>query len=527
MDAPLTAGAYRVLAVAEQLAAEHQAGIVGPGELVWALLLLETRAGEWLQQHGIHQELWTDYFPLAAVSEAAVNYGQRLNLPLGTPELMGWIHSSVAQRSSFLHDVLSQAAEYSHSSGGATEIRSEHLLWGLLVAEPVIAAELQRFGLTRDKVAALLSDGVSRATEELAVDFTLRIRENVAQEHQSTFRILDAAGNRAREGLRVVEDYVRFILDDGHLNAALKKWRHHLSQLMDRLPQTALLGARDTPQDVGTTVKTLSEQQRESLPAVLQANCRRLGESLRTLEEFGKVFSPDWASEIERLRYQFYTLEKGLLQTHAARQTLAERNLYLLVTESQCEHGSGPAVRGGLAGGVGIVQLREKELSDRELLTRAIRMREWTHAAGGLFIMNDRPDLALLSGADGVHVGQEELTVRDARRILGPDKLVGVSTHSIEQARRAVLDGADYLGVGPVFPSGTKSFTKFPGLEFVSQVAAEISLPWFAIGGISTENIGQVIAAGARRVAISGAICRSPQPEVIARRLHELLVEPE
>src|SRR4029077_11335298 len=99
-----------------------------------------------------------------------------------------------------------------------------------------------------------------------------------------------------------------------------------------------------------------------------------------------------------------------------------------------------------------------------------------------LFVMNDRADLAVLADAAGEHDRQEELTVKEARRIVGPDRLVGVSTHTIEQARQAVLDGADYLGVGPVFPSGTKSFDQLAGLDFVRQVAAEIKLPWFAIG---------------------------------------------
>ena len=101
-----------------------------------------------------------------------------------------------------------------------------------------------------------------------------------------------------------------------------------------------------------------------------------------------------------------------------------------------------------------------------------------------LFIINDRPDLAALARADGVHVGQEELSVKDARSIVGPETLVGVSTHSIEQARQAVLDGANYIGVGPTFPSGTKQFEQFPGVELLRAVAAEIRLPAFAIGGI-------------------------------------------
>ena len=140
--------------------------------------------------------------------------------------------------------------------------------------------------------------------------------------------------------------------------------------------------------------------------------------------------------------------------------------------------------------------------------------------------MNDRPDLAVLAEADGVHVGQDELSVREARRIVGPQRLVGVSTHTLEQARQAVLDGADYLGVGPCFATSTKSFDQLAGLDFVRQVAAEITLPWFAIGGISLANIAAVRAAGASRVAVSGAICSSPTPGTAAADLIEQLRQP-
>src|SRR5205823_5073266 len=114
-----------------------------------------------------------------------------------------------------------------------------------------------------------------------------------------------------------------------------------------------------------------------------------------------------------------------------------------------------------------------KSLSDRQLLERARQVRRWTRAAGVLFIMNDRPDIARLAEADGVHVGQDELPVKEVRRIVGPDVLVGVSTHNLDQVRQAILDGANYLGVGPTFPSGTKSFDEFPGRHFVRQVALE------------------------------------------------------
>src|SRR5205823_4860391 len=123
-------------------------------------------------------------------------------------------------------------------------------------------------------------------------------------------------------------------------------------------------------------------------------------------------------------------------------------------------------------------------------------------AGGGpLLIINDRVDLAVLARADGVHIGQDELTIRDARRIVGPEMLVGVSTHNIEQARQAVLDGANYLGCGPVFPSSTKQFKRFPGVNFLKQVAAEISLPAFAFGGVKATNLSRVLATGFSRIA--------------------------
>jgi thiamine-phosphate pyrophosphorylase len=173
--------------------------------------------------------------------------------------------------------------------------------------------------------------------------------------------------------------------------------------------------------------------------------------------------------------------------------------------------------------GVDILQLRDKTLGDRELLDRARRLRNLTTSSETLFVMNDRPDLAVLSGADGIHVGQEELSVRDVRQIVGPRMLVGVSTHNLKQARQAVLDGASYLGVGPTFPSGTKAFTEFPGLEFARSVASEIRLPAFAIGGIGAANIGEVLATGMERVAVSGAVVAAENPAHAARCLLDRL----
>ncbi|WP_010587771.1 thiamine phosphate synthase [Schlesneria paludicola] len=340
-----------------------------------------------------------------------------------------------------------------------------------------------------------------------------------------TFRILDASANRTREGLRVIEDFARFVLDDAHLSRLLKERRHELAEIMAQLPESSLLSARDTLQDVGTTITTAAESHRSSAIDVVQAAFKRSQEAMRTLEEYGKVIAPSTAPRFEQLRYQLYSLEKAVLRTESASRRLDSQRLYVLVQSQQCSSNLESVVKSALDAGVRLIQLREKTLSDRDFVNLARRLRKWTASQEALLIINDRPDIAVVSEADGVHVGQDELTVHDARRVVGPNRIVGVSTHSIEQARAAVLDGADYLGVGPTFQSGTKSFSEFPGTHFVAQVAAEIRLPWYAIGGIDTSNIEEVVRAGATRVAVSGAICRTPSPAVAAKHLLDVLMK--
>jgi thiamine-phosphate pyrophosphorylase len=137
--------------------------------------------------------------------------------------------------------------------------------------------------------------------------------------------------------------------------------------------------------------------------------------------------------------------------------------------------------------------------------------------------MNDRPDLCVLSDADGVHVSQDELSVSDARRVVGPGRLVGVSTHNLQQARDAVFARANYIGCGPTFPSDTKAFHEFPGCDFLRQVANEIRLPAFAIGGITRERVPQVLAAGIHRVAVSAAITQSSNPAAAIKEFLAML----
>ncbi|MEX0939345.1 MAG: thiamine phosphate synthase [Pirellulales bacterium] len=332
-------------------------------------------------------------------------------------------------------------------------------------------------------------------------------------------RILDAAANRASEGLRVVEDYVRFSLDDVHLTGICKQMRHELADAIRRIDPAARHAARDTAGDVGTRISTPQEQNRADVQSVAVASLHRLGQSLRTLEEYGKVLDAETGSRFERLRYDSYTLQRAITITQSSLARLADARLYALI-DGGADRDSFAGMVSTLCGaGVHIVQLREKSLTDRGLMDRARLMREITRDAGVLMIVNDRPDIARLSHADGVHVGQEELTVKDARAVMGAAPLVGVSTHSIEQARQAVLDGASYIGVGPTFPSRTKAFESFVGLPLLAAVAAEIRLPAFAIGGIAPENLPQVLETGIHGVVVGTALTKADDPAAVARSM--------
>jgi thiamine-phosphate pyrophosphorylase len=206
--------------------------------------------------------------------------------------------------------------------------------------------------------------------------------------------------------------------------------------------------------------------------------------------------------------------------------------------------------------GVGMIQLRDKSLDDRTLIARARLLVSLTRnqppappgvaiefdpypekppaepGADGrtqgrtLAIINDRADIAAAVHADGVHLGQEDLNVKDARTVVGTRMLIGVSTHNIEQARRAVLDGANYLGAGPTFPSQTKNFEAFAGLDYLRQVAREIRLPAFAIGGITAQNLHDVLSSGISRVAVGAAVANAADPLSVTRRLMDMLKAP-
>jgi thiamine-phosphate pyrophosphorylase len=344
------------------------------------------------------------------------------------------------------------------------------------------------------------------------------------RERLAALRMIDANANRASEGLRVVEDVCRFYLEDASLSQQFKELRHELSEALHLLSPDLLAAARDSAADVGTKISTQQETSRASMRSVAIASSKRVEQALRVIEEQAKLLRMSEAGRFEAMRYRAYTLAKAWTLVAASRDRLAEAQLYVLIDGRDSEATFETAVRALLRGGVDLIQFRDKRLDDRTLAGRARMLRRLApRGSGPLVIVNDRPDIALLADADGIHVGQEELTVRDVRKVVGPEMLVGVSTHTIGQSRQAVLDGASYLGCGPTFPSTTKRFEHFAGLEFLRQVADEIGLPAFAIGGITQSNLSEVLATGISRVAVSGSITGAASAEEEARLMLQKL----
>ena len=336
--------------------------------------------------------------------------------------------------------------------------------------------------------------------------------------------MLDANANRAREALRTVEDYARFVLDDPILSGSLKEMRHALAGALAGVLDAAILH-RDTAGDVGTDVKTSDELVRPGLNEVVTAAGKRAGEALRVLEECLKVVDPAAARGVEAVRYRFYDVERAVALTLRPAVRFSAVRLYVLITESVCRKPWREVAAAAIDGGAECLQLREPDLAAGELLDRAGWLADLCRRRGVISIVNDRPDVALLAGADGVHVGQGDLPAVEARKIVGPEKFVGVSTHEIGQVRRARLDGADYVGVGPVYLSGTKRRDVIPGLGFLCEAASGVGLPTVAIAGITAENAGEVAATGVQSIAVTAAVCSADDPAAAARAVRAAFVK--
>ena len=340
---------------------------------------------------------------------------------------------------------------------------------------------------------------------------------------QQILRIIDANLNRASEGLRVLEDVARLALNDAAISEQLKTMRHRLVE-GDLALNKQLIGARDAEGDVGINLKAPGQAEEKELPLVLVANSRRVQESLRTIEELARTgeVRPKLDSEsFKQARFELYTIEQKLL-SRLLRQDKAKRigGLCAIIDTQALKGRRHPEVTGQvIRGGARIVQLRDKVLPKKELLPIAIELKELCAGHNVLFIINDHLDIALASDADGLHLGQNDLPIKVARRLLPIDKVLGCSTNTLEQALTAEAEGADYIGVGSIYPTSSKETAIVIGPERLRQVRQAVSLPIVAIGGINKDNAAEAISAGADSIAVISAILRAESPEEAARQI--------
>lgn len=339
-------------------------------------------------------------------------------------------------------------------------------------------------------------------------------------------RITDANLNRAAEAARVLEEIARFLLDEKELSESLKNMRHRINFAQDEY-YNQYLNARDTENDIGVDIKNTTK--RLNIENIFKANIKRLQQALRTLAEYSTGDDKNMLI-FEKLRYESYTLEKIMwdkLKEKYNQIKLLDKKLYLVTNSDNFESEDAflDAVASALQGGVDILQLREKTMSANKILNLGKKIKQLCLQYDTTFIVNDRVDIALLLEADGVHLGQDDLDVKSAREILGDNMIVGISTHAPEQALKAVEDGADYIGVGPVFATPTKQGRIPVGLEYVRWTSENINIPAFAIGGIDLQNCSEVLDAGLKKLAVVRAIINADSPQTEAEAFIQMLIK--
>ncbi len=343
---------------------------------------------------------------------------------------------------------------------------------------------------------------------------------------RAVYRIIDANFNRAREAIRVIEEFCRFALNSGPLTERAKQIRHELSSAIGRLNAGRLISSRDTLGDVGVGKTVDGQLVRGELRDCFTAGCKRLTEALRVLAEMTQTQDRSVAETIENLRYAAYTLEKDITLFSDAFEKFKGVRLYVIITNNL------PADIISLtckcaAGGADCIQLRAKAVEDDKLFAVAVEFVRICKDAGVLSIINDRVDMAVAAGADGVHLGQNDLPIEQARKLQLAPLIIGKSTHSPRQLRAACEERPTYAALGPVFATETKPTAEAVGLDYVRQatgILADTGIGNVAIGGITLDNVEDILKAGAKAIAVCAAVTKAGDPAAACGAMKEKIM---
>ncbi|EMS81498.1 thiamine phosphate synthase [Desulfotignum phosphitoxidans] len=337
-------------------------------------------------------------------------------------------------------------------------------------------------------------------------------------------RALDANINRSSEGLRVLEDMARFRFDHARISADLRGVRHKIRDLFkDR--QSLLLASRQADRDVGTvtSAESMSDTRTDEKDIVL-SNFRRVQEALRSIEEHLKAIGEHKDGKyVETLRFDTYSLERRCLRLFA--KSFPSGIYGILGEKFSLGRTNVEVARAMVDAGIDILQYREKvkDKSFKEMLNECEQIRKITADANVPFIINDHVAIALMVGADGVQQGQDDLPIPEVKKLC-PEMMVGCSTHSPAQAKKAVEDGADYIGVGPIYTTQTKEdVCNAVGLSYLEHVVATHDIPFVAIGGIKRHNLAEVAAKGAKTICLVTEIIGADNIEKRIKEIKDII----
>ncbi len=323
------------------------------------------------------------------------------------------------------------------------------------------------------------------------------------------YQIIDANLDRAREGLRVLEDWARFGLGKGKYVERIK----NLRQILGKNHLEVYKQSRNYIEDKCKGLTHQEQLNRNTSEQIISSNSGRVQEALRVIEEFSRLHNHELSKIASEIRYEIYTIEIDLLNLSTRRNSeeiLKENHLYVITDQKENLF---EIIEEILIAGVRIIQHRFKTGTDKDNLLEAIKIKNLCKKYNSLFIINDRIDIALASNADGIHLGQDDLNLKTARKLLGYSKIIGISANNENDISNALKGGCDYIGIGPVFETATKMNKKPIGIEKIKTLTKDIDIPWFAIGGIKSNNISHLKSNGFKKVAIVSQLMNSEHPK--------------
>ena len=323
------------------------------------------------------------------------------------------------------------------------------------------------------------------------------------------FQIIDANLDRAREGLRVLEDWARFGLGGNDFVAKIKNYR----QILGKNHLEVYKQSRNYIEDQFKGLTHQEQNNRKNPEQIICSNAGRVQEALRVIEEFSRLHNHKLSKIASEIRYEIYSLEIDLLNLSnrkSSEEILKENDLYVITDQKE---NLLKIIEDILISGVKIIQHRFKKGTDKDNLEEAIQIKNLCKKYNSLFIINDRVDIALASDADGIHLGQDDLDLKTARKLLGYSKIIGISANNKIDISTAIKDGCNYIGIGPIFETVTKKGKKPLGIEKIKTLTKDLNIPWFAIGGVTKNNISYLKRNGFKKVALVSQLMNSEDPK--------------